>query len=352
MKKILLVEDNTEIRENTAEILELSNYKVFTATNGKEGVEIALLEIPDLIICDIMMPVLDGYGVLHALQKNESVKNIPLIFLTAKTERIDQRRGMEMGADDYITKPFNGTELLGAVEARIRKSDMIKQSFGNGIEAISKMLNASAERETTETLKDNRDINFYKKKQRIYSEGNRPFRLYYVIKGKIKAFKSNEDGKELIINLYTEGDFFGYVALLENSLYKESTEALEDSELAIIPKEEFEQLMNRSHLISSQFVKLLAKNVADKEEMLISIAYNSLRKKVANAIISIENKYNTSEVENYTFSLSRENLASIAGTATESLIRTLGDFKDEKLIEIKSGHITILNKKKLENMMN
>ena len=124
MKKILLIEDNDHIRENTSEILEMSNYKVFSAENGKTGVELALREKPDLIICDIMMPVLDGYGVLHMVQKNTTTRNIPFIFLTAKTERSDLRKGMELGADDYITKPFSGTELLNAVEGRLKKADL------------------------------------------------------------------------------------------------------------------------------------------------------------------------------------------------------------------------------------
>src|SRR5688500_9225400 len=115
MKKILLIEDNEDIRTNTAEILELSNYTVIVAENGKVGVMKALETQPDLIICDIMMPELDGYGVLHAIQRNESIKNTPFIFLTAKTERTDIRKGMELGADDYVTKPFDGTELLNAV---------------------------------------------------------------------------------------------------------------------------------------------------------------------------------------------------------------------------------------------
>lgn len=121
MKKILIIEDNEDIRSNTAEILELSNYQVIVAENGKVGVIKALETKPDLIICDIMMPELDGYGVLHAIQRNETLKNTPFIFLTAKTERADQRRGMEMGADDYITKPFDGTELLNAVSSRMKK---------------------------------------------------------------------------------------------------------------------------------------------------------------------------------------------------------------------------------------
>src|SRR4051812_21185932 len=112
MKKILLIEDNDDIRENTAEILELANYKVTTAPDGKRGVESALKNKPDLIICDIMMPELDGYGVLHLLHKNKETRDTPFIFLSAKTERTDIRKGMDIGADDYITKPFVATELL------------------------------------------------------------------------------------------------------------------------------------------------------------------------------------------------------------------------------------------------
>ena len=117
MKKILVIEDSADIRENTAEILELANYRVITAQNGKEGVELSLKENPDLIICDIMMPLLDGYGVLHTLHNNPVTDHTPFIFLTAKTDRSDFRKGMDMGADDFITKPFNDTELLSAVES-------------------------------------------------------------------------------------------------------------------------------------------------------------------------------------------------------------------------------------------
>src|SRR4051812_35047612 len=102
MKKILIIEENEGIRENTAEILRLSNYEVLTATNGKEGVEMAMAQHPDLIVCDIMMPVLDGYGVLYLLSKQEETATMPFIFLSAKAERADLRKGMEMGADDYL----------------------------------------------------------------------------------------------------------------------------------------------------------------------------------------------------------------------------------------------------------
>lgn len=125
MKKILLIEDNEDNCSNTAEILELSNYKVITAENGKVGLEKALSEQPDLIICDIMMPVLDGFGVLHAIHKNDNIKNTPFIFLTATTERSEFRKAMELGADDYITKPFTGAELLNAVDSSLKKHQLL-----------------------------------------------------------------------------------------------------------------------------------------------------------------------------------------------------------------------------------
>jgi len=287
---------------------------------------------------------------LMTLQKNTDTQNIPFIFLTAKAERNDFRKGMELGADDYITKPFEGSELLNAIESRLKKTDLLKQELQTGVEGVDQLLFASG-RETLKSLTEGRNIIKYKKKQQVYSEGNRPTRLFYVQKGKIKTFKTNEYGKELIIGLYNEGDFLGYTALLEATAYHETAEALEDSELAIIPREDFEQLVYSNKEIAQKFIKLLVKNVSEKENQLLGIAYNSLRKKVAEALVTLKTKFKGSN-ENFSIDISRENLASIAGTATESLIRTLTDFRSEKIIDIVDGNIKILNEKKLENLMN
>lgn len=351
MKTILLIEDNEEIRENMGEILELSNYKVLTAADGKEGVALAIQHKPDLIICDIMMPVLDGYGVIHMLQKNEDTQNIPFIFLTAKAERSEIRKGMELGADDYITKPFNGTELLNAVETRLRKSELIRKEIAAGLQGLDDLVTTVGGKDALKTFADNRTSSRFKKKQIIYSEGNHPHRMYFIEKGKVKAYKTNDDGKELVIALYNEGDFFGYMAMLEGTAYKETTEALEDTEVAVIPKEDFENLINNNKDVMQKFIKLLANNITDRENQLLSLAYNSLRKKVADALLTIHNKYNGGNTENL-IDISRENLANIAGTAKESVIRTLSDFKDEKLIDIRNGDIVILNEKKLQNLIN
>jgi len=354
MKKILLIEDHDEIRENTAEILELASYAVVTAVNGKDGVEKALAEKPDLIICDIMMPVLDGYGVLHLLQKNPDAPQIPFIFLSAKAERSDLRRGMEQGADDYITKPFTGIELLNAVERRLRKYESLKEELAPGLEGLNQILRLKNHNhhDGVDALIQDRNINKYKKKQIIYSEGNRPSRLYYIIKGKVKVVKTNDDAKDLVVGLYNEGDFLGYTALFEGSIYRDTAEAMEDTDLAIIPKEEFEDLINKDIVLLRKFARLLAKNVLDHENQLISMAYNSLRKKVAEALISVTKTFQKPDNLPFVIDLSRENLASIAGTATESLIRTLSDFKSEKLIEIQGSKITIVNLAKLEKLLN
>ena len=352
MKHLLLIEDNNEIRENTAEILELAGYKVHTAVNGKAGVEMALQEKPDLIICDIMMPVLDGYGVLHLLNKNPELTGIPFIFLTAKAERSDFRRGMEMGADDYITKPFSDIELLNAVESRLKKNAILFKEFDSNADGMYQMLNEFKGINALQELATDRNINHYKKKQPIYTEGNHPNRLYYLQKGKVKTCKSNEAGKELTVGLFNEGDFFGYTALLEETVYKETAEAIEDCDIAIIPKEEFETLLHNNKDVTHKFIKMLAKNITEKENQLLGLAYNSLRKRVADALLTLQDKYKQQNQDKFSIHISREDLANIAGTATESLIRTLSDFKNEKLIEIKDGNIVIIHQQKLEAMLN
>lgn len=348
MKKILLIEDNDDIRNNTAEILALSNYEVITAKDGKSGVENALKHLPDLIICDIMMPVLDGFGVLHSIQKNDSVKHVPFIFLTAKTERSEIRKGMESGADDYITKPFSGIELLNAVEGRLKKIDLFKQEFSSGLDGFNALLATSHDKNALHNLTLDRDTDKYKKKQIIYTEGYRPNKLFYVLSGKVKTYRTNDDGKELITELYSPGDFLGYIPLLEKTKYKDTAETLEDSEIAIVPKEDFDELINNNWEVAQKFVQLLANNVSSKEEQLLKIAYNSLRKKVADALLLLLKKYKHADSDSFEINISRESLASIAGTATESLIRTLSDFKSEKLIDIRQGNIVILNPGKLE----
>ncbi|BAY14550.1 putative diguanylate phosphodiesterase [Anabaenopsis circularis NIES-21] len=130
--KILVIEDEIQICSNIQQILSLSDFQTISANNGLDGLRLAKSEKPDLICCDIMMPDLDGYGVLKALRKDPETDSIPVIMLTAKVERGDLRQGMELGADDYITKPFSPEELLKAIEmrlARVAKPNLMKQKY-------------------------------------------------------------------------------------------------------------------------------------------------------------------------------------------------------------------------------
>ena len=352
MEKILLIEDNEALRENTAEILSLAQFEVITAENGKIGIEQARIHQPDLIICDIMMPVLDGYGVFQIISKEPELQQIPFIFLSAKSERNDLRKGMEMGADDYITKPFTDAELINAIHTRLEKARRSQTNSVKGIEGWYQILTDLGKKDEMNTALEQHDVVEFKKKQLIYGEGQHPTKLYYIESGKIKIYKTSETGKEFITSLLSAGDFFGHIPLLENKPYVEFAETLEESNIRVIPKNEFENLLMHHQEIALKVIKLLANNIVEKEAQLVALAYHSLRKRVADALLTLKRKYDQQSSEFFSIAISREDLANIAGTATESLIRTLSDFKSEKLITIKDGKITLLEEKKLASLCN
>jgi DNA-binding response OmpR family regulator len=344
--KILLIEDNREIRENIAEILELDGFDVITAQNGKEGLDSAQREIPDLIICDIMMPIMDGYTVLYFLAKDPKTVDIPFIFLTAKAERMDFRKGMEMGADDYITKPFEDVELINAIRSRLKKKEMTRKDYSHGISGLEQIVSDSEGEEALQKLIENREIRDFKKKSEIYREGDYPLYLYYLQSGKAKSYKTNDNGKELILNLYNEGDFMGYTDLIQDSNFSDSLETIEDSKVILIPKKIFSDLLLKNASVARKFIQLISKDVQHTYDDLLKLAYNSVRKRVSEALLLFYKDLAES------IKVSREDLAAKAGTSLETAIRTLSDFKDEKLIDISSGKITILEAEKLKNLKN
>ena len=345
MKKILVIEDNAEVRENLEEILELSGYEVLTAEDGKLGVEIALKEMPDLVLCDVMMPRLDGFGVLNILSKKSSTADIPFVFLTAKTEKSDFRRGMNLGADDYVTKPFYKDELLTVIETRLRKSEQIRKKFDRTENGLSAFINEAKGYEELKKLSLERRVKHYKKREVIFEEGDYPRYLYFVNSGKVKVFKTNEDGKEYIIDIFMDGDFVGYNDLIRDSKYAEGASALEDTDISLIPREDFLALLHANRDVASQLIKMLANNVTEKEEQLLNLAYHSVRKRVANAILLLSEKEGDTEIN-----ILRDDLARIVGTAKESVIRMLTEFKEDGYIEINDGAIVLKNRHKLENL--
>jgi len=153
MKKILVIEDEPEMRRNIAALLRYNEYQPIAAENGLDGVEAARREKPDLILCDVMMPKMDGFGVLQALQKDASLARIPFIFLTAKGEKDDLRDGMNLGADDYLTKPVANAELIQAIETRLRRSEQqSKREFTPDFSSFEPLLKLGLTPRAAETL--------------------------------------------------------------------------------------------------------------------------------------------------------------------------------------------------------
>lgn len=347
-KRILIIEDNDDIRDGTAEILTLAGYDVLVAANGKLGAEKALKESPDLIICDVMMPELDGYGVLYLLNKNPDTAAIPFIFLTAKAERIDMRKGMEMGADDYLTKPFDDIELLNAIESRLSKKQKQEDFYTKGIQKLEDFVVQAGQQKELKNLIAQKKIRQIKKGQIIYYDQDHAQGLYLVLSGKIKTIKLSEDGRELLTGIYGENEYLGIHDVLIKQIHTETAEAMENSSICMLYNEQLNELLSKNPSVSMQFIHLLAASVHQKEEQLVQLAYHSVRKRLAETLLRIK------EINNhqFIFKISREDLAAMAGMATETVSRTLSDFKEEGLIEKKGGEIQILTPDKLRCMKN
>ncbi|MEO8884842.1 MAG: response regulator [Mucilaginibacter sp.] len=346
-KKVLIIEDNNDIRENVVEILELAGYQVFAADNGKKGVDLAINNKPDIILCDIMMPELDGYGVLYLLNKNTETNAIPFIFLTAKAERVDLRKAMEMGADDYLTKPFDDMELLNAIESRLKKKDLQENFYSKSLDRIANLISKNDGLGELKKIISERKSRQFKKNQVIYYEGDKGNNIYLLINGNVKTIKLAEDGRELMTGIYTNDNYLGVQAILSNEVYSDTATALEDSLVCLIPKDQIEPLLSQYPEISREFIKILANDIREKEEQLLQLAYHSVRKRMAEALLRLQRQQN-----NESFKISREDLAAMAGIATETVSRTLSDFKDENLIDKKGSIITILDLARLAKMKN
>jgi CRP/FNR family cyclic AMP-dependent transcriptional regulator len=242
-------------------------------------------------------------------------------------------------------------ELLKVIEIRLKKADVLKTHFSQDITDVNALIKNVAASAEIKLTSDERVISIYKKKQLVYSEGKRPVAIYHIVTGKIKTFKVNEFGKELITGIYTDGDFIGYTTVLEETAYTDTAEVLDDAELMIIPTVDFLQLIYNNPQVSKQFIKLLTKNVLENEEKLLTIAYQSLRKKVAMGLIEVFDKFKTKLCTNPEIIISRQDLSHIVGVANESLVRTLSDFKAERLVDLEAGKIIILEEKKMRNLL-
>ena len=347
-KKILLIEDDQLVRSNTIEILELANYTVKGSKNGKEGVSMAKAFLPDLIVCDILMPELDGYGVLQIVSKTPKLEQIPVIFLSAKTDHESIRKGMEMGADDYISKPFEESELLRAIESRLKRVEVFEQkttSFPKHLKVKKTNLKSIKDIDRFLTQKK---VFSYKKGEAIYCQGNISSHIFLIKKGWIKTFKTDAFGKQFIINYFTNNQYFGYTSFAKHLPHFENSEALTKTELYKISKDEITAMINNNHHIIYSFIDLLADDLVEMKDKLLLTAYGSVRRRTALTLLNLLKIF--PQTSNNIIVMKRKDLADTIGIAKETLIRTLHDFRNENLIELTTKDIKILNKEGLSNM--
>jgi len=352
MKKILIIEDNKDVRENTADILELANYEVSTAENGKKGVQIAKSLKPNIIICDIMMHGLNGYDVLEHLSKDKKTASIPFIFLTAKTERIDVRKGMALGADDYLTKPFEENELLDTIATRLKKHLLLKKEFSKDLKGVNQFFNEVSTQGGITRLSKNRSLIKFKRKEFIFMEGYSAHNLYFVQSGSIKTYKTTESGKCLVTGIFGAGQFVGQLSLISNKgTYIHTASVLEDAEIIEIPKTDFTTLLYGDKLISNKFITMISNDFIELQEKLINMAFASVKQRLAKTLLQLDNNNIQNGAKTKGINISREDLAGLIGTASETAIRMLTEFKNEGLVIIGAHReIIVVDKNHIEDI--
>ena len=177
-----------------------------------------------------------------------------------------------------------------------------------------------------------------------------PSNVYMVKSGSIRTYMVYQDGREIATGMYATGEFFGYDSVLLNKPGTDNAETLEASELYLISREEFNALLFKNPGISKKFIQLLSGNVQEKQDQLLKLAYNSVRKRVADALVSLAEKFGESDSDTNIIKVSRDDLADMVGTANETISRTLADFKEEHLIEKEGSLIKILSLNKLKKV--
>ncbi|PPK87616.1 CRP-like cAMP-binding protein [Neolewinella xylanilytica] len=342
---ILIIEDNEEVRENLAEILELYGYGVSTARHGLEGVKLALTEAPDLILCDVMMPELDGYGVLNLLSENDQTAGIPFVFITARTEKEDIRRGMNLGADDYITKPFYKDELLQVIRTRLKKAARGGTATapaaahlsdpGRGMDTLLAAFSDQGNRLT------------YDQGETIARDGEYPHFLYRIEEGHVHLTRTHEYGRDYIIADLGPGDLFGTACLLERiPLYYTARAATKTVRCARLPGPRLLELVNQDRHVAEALMHLLAGETVERSDRLVQQAYDSVRRRTALVLCDLHERYGETAIE-----LSREELAQMVGTTKESVIRALSDFRRDGLIVTDGRQITVAEPARLRGLL-
>ena len=227
---------------------------------------------------------------------------------------------------------------------RLKKAQKLK-AIDNSENGVRQFFDDAKGQKELAKLSKGREKRIYQKKDSIYQVGQYPKWLYYVVEGQVKTIQTNDFDKDLVTHIYGQGDFFGFMPLLTDRVYSDQAITLNKTVLTLIPAEDFKLLLFNNRDFAAKFISMLAQHADHNDKQLLDLAYSSVRKKVANALLVLEEKAIDKKIK-----VMREDIAAMAGTAKETAIRTLSDFKNEGLIEVSNSHIAILDKDTLLKM--
>ncbi|MCC6752458.1 MAG: response regulator [Saprospiraceae bacterium] len=341
--KVLIIEDNAEMRENIHEILELSNYEVYAAADGLQGVQAARQHRPDLILCDIMMPNLDGFGVLKILSQDEQLRTTPFIFLTAKAEKEDFRKGMNLGAEDYLVKPFDDADLLHIIGNKLSKYEELSKTKATRALAGILPFDTLYTFPKVQALIESSEVREYGKKSKLWVSREKVNHLYFLETGLLKEGIETVGGKEFIFQFYSGPGLVGVQHLFQ-ATYHSFCEVLEPSAVRALPRKQLEDIILRENLWTS-FQHHYASLCQEHLSRLAINSFGNVREKVAYHLYLL-----SGNLKQDTLHLSREDLAAFCGIAKETLIRNLTELKEDKVIQVDNEGIHILNLPKLQTL--
>ncbi len=341
---ILIIEDQQAVRENIAELLELAGHRVLQAENGIEGIRMAKSHLPDLVLCDIMMPELDGYGVAEVLGRQPETSNIPLVFLTAKADAADFRKGLAKGAVDYISKPFESHELLETIEMRLkrehtpRRAEAGRAAWENWVTGLKSDHPATLQGARLQAMRMDKGAH-------LYAEGDSSRFVYFVKSGYVKQERMDSKGKKLCLRTLGPGEFCGWAGDFEHGMHGQDALAITEAEIIRIPQSDVREALLERPELALELNRIQLEMASEFESAALSVAYGSARENTARALL----RFAVPSEDGLVIRLSREDLANSVGMASESIIRTLATFKQEGLTGTLGRTVVILSPDGLED---
>jgi CheY-like chemotaxis protein/DNA-binding transcriptional ArsR family regulator len=353
---ILVIDDQREVRENIVELLEISGHRVIEAVDGIDGIRKAKAQLPDLVLCDIMMPELDGYGVAEVLGSQAETASIPLVFLTAKSDAEDFRKGLAKGAVDYITKPFESHVLIETVEMRLKKRKQ-KQATNVGQLAWENWAESLRGEKPASLVGKSLKPEVAAKNEEVYMEGDYAQYLYFVREGSVRIDRMDSRGKRICLRVVRAGGFFGWAPGLNDGNHVNDATSREHTVLLRIPQSEFLKVFAEQPAMGLEVVRQQIEESRTMGRLALNMAYGSARENTAYALLKFAEKPSPDQTLEglaptaayQKVHLSREDLACAVGMAPESISRTLAKFRDEGMIETHGREVVLLHPDRLED---